>query len=115
MEAKDRWIKSRNLIIDILKDYELGDAYLIIKGLDLIGYENTDFWFKIVDIVRKYKGLEFLVVYVDVMQLLGKEDLNFFMTDINNKYVNFNDKYRAFLKLLVQTKKYTKEEFNNKK
>ena len=111
-ESKEKWIKSRNLIIQILKEYELGDAYLILQGLELVGYDYQDFWFQVVETVKKYKGIESLVAYVDVMQQIGRERLFFYMNEINNKHSNFQSCYVAFLNLLQETRKYSDEVMN---
>ena len=51
MSNQDKWEKSYKLIIDTLKNNELGDAYLILQGLNLVSYEHIDFWFKVVEVV----------------------------------------------------------------
>ena len=108
-------IKSRKFILEILKKYELGDAYLILQGLDLLGYENMHFWLTVVDFVKKYKGIESLVAYIDVMQLIGRDRLLFFMKEINSKALDFKESYEKFASLLLEVKKYSKDVFITKK
>ena len=99
------YVNSRNLIINILKEYELGDAYLVLQGLDLIGFENMNFWLQVVDYVNKYKGNESLVFYINAMQLIGSRILLFYMNEINNNTLDFNERYEKYIHLLTETKK----------
>ena len=108
---KENWEKSYQLIVKTLNDYELGDAYLILQGLDLVGYEHIDFWFQLVEFVKQYKGIETLVAYIDVMQLIGREKLMYVLNDIENKSLNFQDSYNIFINLLIETKKYSEDLF----
>ena len=112
---KDSSVQYRNLITRILRNYELGDSYLILQGLELIGYDNINFWFQLVHLVKKYKGIETLVAYIDVMQEIGKDNLVFFMNIIKDKSLSFEDSYEMFIKLLIKTKKYSEEVFKIKK
>ena len=112
---KDSSVQYLNLIKRILRNYELGDSYLILKGLELVGYENINFWFQLVHFVKKYKGIETLVTYVDVMQEIGKDNLLFFMNIIKDRSLSFEDSYEMFVKLLTKTNKYSEEVFKIKK
>ena len=112
---KEKWMISRNIILETLRNYELGDAYLIIKGLDILGYDNIDFWFQLVEIIKKYKGLDYLPFYINIMEELGNKKLNFYMNEFKNKYTDFQDIYIEFIGLLSETKKLRENIMANKK
>lgn len=114
---KEKWMKSYNIILETLSNYELGDAYLIIQGLELVGYSNRDFWFKIVEYIKKYKGIETLVNYIDIMQHIEREKLMIFLEVLNNKmiYPDFESSFIAFSNLLSEIKKYYQNEIEEQK
>ena len=97
---KEKWERSYKLIVDTLKNNELGDAYLILQGLELIGYEYIDFWYKVVDIVKQSNKMETLVEYIDAMQQLGRNKLSYFMNELISKTTDFQDIYNSFISLI---------------
>ena len=107
---KEKWERSYKLIVDTLTNNELGDAYLILQGLNLVGYEHIDFWFKVVEMVKKYKGIDTLVAYIDAMQQMGCERLLLFIRELKIKYNDFQDIYQEFISLLIKTKRYNEED-----
>lgn len=97
---KEKWERSYKLIVETLKNNELGDAYLILQGLELIGYEYIDFWYKVVDIVKQSNKMETLVEYIDAMQQLGRNKLSYFMNEVTSKTTDFQDVYNSFISLI---------------
>lgn len=106
---KEKWERSYKLIVETLKNNELGDAYLILQGLELIGYQNIDFWFKVVDEVKNNNKIETLVEYIDAMQQLDRENLLYFINEITSRYTNFQDIYKAFISLINEVNKVDDE------
>ena len=109
MSNQDKWEKSYKLIIDTLKNNELGDAYLILQGLNLVSYEHIDFWFQVVEVVRKHQGIEKLVAYIDAMQQLGRSELMVFIRELKIRFNNFQDMYKAYIELLSETNRINEE------
>ena len=111
---KEKWEKSYKLIVDTLKNNELGDAYLILQGLELIGYDYINFWFKIVDVVKQNNKMFTLVEYIDAMQQLGRSKISYFMNEITTKYNDFQDIYQSFISLINEVNSINENEIIKK-
>ena len=104
--SKEQWEKSYKLIVDTLKNNELGDAYLILQGLNLVSYEHIDFWFEVVAKVKESFGIETLVGFIDAMQQIDRNELVVFIRELKIKFNNVQDIYQSFVSLLNETRRY---------
>ncbi len=98
----EKWKKSYSLITKVLRDNELGDAYFILKGYDLMREEHFLFWKQVVEYIKKYEGVEKIAYYVSLMEQFDSYKFLFYMNEIDNDYdkLNFVLKYQKFLELL---------------
>ncbi|MBQ8472952.1 MAG: hypothetical protein IJ501_05560 [Bacilli bacterium] len=100
----------KNLILGILEKYELCESYFVLSGLELVGYQNADFWLKVVEYIKRNKGIDELPNYLTLMKLVSHEDLLNCLKEIQNKdnFKNFEDSYLEFTSLLQTIKEVKK-------
>lgn len=101
----------RKVILEILEKYELGDSYVILSGLELVGIKNTSFWLQFVDYVRNVDGISKVEKYVHLMRQIPREELLSFLEKIT--YLPFDVAYLSFHDLLM--KSFEIKSFNKKK
>ena len=100
----------KNLILQILEKYELCESQFVLSGLELVGYDNAEFWLNMVEYITKIKGIEELPNYLFLMQKISREDLLKILDNIqnNNNFQTFEDTYFEFTSLLKTIKKNEK-------
>lgn len=106
MEKNNKMQNYECLILQILEKYELCESYFVLSGLELVGYQNADFWLKVVEYIRITKGIEEIPNYLSLMGLVNHEDLLNCLKEIQNKdnFSTFEESYLEFTSLLQTVK-----------
>ena len=95
--------KSLNTIETILNKYSANSSW-VLYGLEIVGFENSEFWLNVVDYVSKAKGIDAISSYVIPMSQMNREELLIALKGINNPEVfpKFIDSYLVFVNLLKE-------------
>ena len=106
----DKMKKNLKIIETILTKYKTNSAW-VLYGLEIVGFENSNFWLNVVDYVSKAKGIDALSSYVIPMSQMNKEDLLEFLRNINNPelFPEFVDSYLMFVNLLKEVSEIKKD------
>ena len=91
-----------NAIKNIFTKYELWEGYYVLTGLDLVGFDNYEFWMNVVEQIERYKGFECLPVYISIMEQMERYELLALIEVLktNKKYSNIEISYMEFVDIL---------------